>query len=94
MRTASATNPTRHWAGIIIVAVAAPVAWKVVMDWIASAEAIAIYAEIASARCGSQQGALRPLKWPCIYSPNAARGESDDEEKEPIHFPSACSYAD
>ena len=94
MRTASATDPARHWAGIIIVAVAAPIAWKVVMDWAASAEAIAMHAEIASARCGSQQGALRPLKWPCIYSATADRGESDDEEKEPIHFRSACSYAD
>ena len=94
MRTASATDPTRHWAGVIIVAVAAPVTWKVVMDWIASAEAIAMHAETASARCRDQQGALRPMKWPCIYSANADKGESDDEEKEPIHFPSACSCAD
>jgi hypothetical protein len=94
MRTASATDPAGHWAGVIIVAVAAPVAWKVVMDWIASAEAIAMHAEAASARCGHQQGALRPIKWPCIYSANADKGESGGEEKEPMHFPSACSCAD
>jgi hypothetical protein len=93
MRTASATDPTRHWAGVIIVAVAAPVTWKVVIGWITSAEAIAMHAETASARCGDQQGALRPMKWPCIYSANADKGKSDDEE-EPIHFPSACSCTD
>jgi hypothetical protein len=51
MRAASATDPTRHWAGVIIVAVAAPITWKVVMDWIASPEKIAMHAEAASARC-------------------------------------------
>jgi hypothetical protein len=89
MRTASATDPTCHWAGVIIVTVAAPVTWKVVLDWIASADAIAMHAEAAAARCRGQQGALRPLKWPCIYNANADKGKSDDEEKEPIHFPSA-----
>jgi hypothetical protein len=94
MRTASTTDPTRHWAGVIIVAVAAPVTWKVVIDRITSAEAIAMHAEPASARCRDQQGALRPMKWRCIYSANADKSKSDDEEKEPIHFPSACSCAD
>jgi hypothetical protein len=94
MRTASATDPTRHWAGVIIVAVAAPVTWKVVIDRITSAEAIAMNAEAASARCRDQQGALRPMKWPCIYSANADEGKSDGEEEEPIHIPSACSCAD
>lgn len=93
MRTASATDPTRHWAGVVIVAVAAPVTWKVVIDRITSAEAIAMHAEAASARCRDQQGALRPMKWPCIYSANADKGKSDNEE-EPIHFPSACSCGD
>jgi hypothetical protein len=93
MRTASATDSTRHWAGVIIVAVAAPVTWKVVIDWITSVEAIAMHAEAASARCRDQQGALRPMKWPCIYNANVDKGKSDDEEEEPIHFPSACSCA-
>ena len=81
MRTASATDSTRHWAGVIIVAVAAPVTWKVVIDWITSAEAIAMHAEAASARCRDQQGALRPMKWPRIYRANADKGKSDDDEK-------------
>lgn len=74
MCTAPATDPTRHWAGVIIVTVAAPETWKEVMDWIASAEAIAMHAEAASARCRDQQGALRPMNWPCIYSANAGKG--------------------
>ena len=93
MCTASATDPTRHWASVIIVAVPAPITWKVVMDWIALAEAIAMHAQAASARCRDQQGALRPMKWPSIYSANADKGESDDEE-EPIHLPPGCSCAD
>jgi hypothetical protein len=36
---------------------------------------------------------LRPIQWPCIYSANADKGESGDEEKEPMHFPTACSCA-
>jgi hypothetical protein len=84
MRTASATDAARHWAGVIIVAVAAPVTWKVAIDWITSAEAIAMYAKAASARCRDQQGALRPMKRPCICGANADKGKSDDEE-EPIH---------
>lgn len=91
VRTASATDPTRHWASVIIVAVPAPITWKVVIDWIALAEAIAIHAQAASARCRDQQGALPPKKWPRIDSANADNGKSDGDEKEPIHFPSACS---
>jgi hypothetical protein len=96
MRTASATDTTCHWTGVIVVAVAAPVTWKVVIDWITSAEGIAMHAEAASTCCRDQQGALRPMKWPCIYSANADKGKSDDEEEEeePIHFPSGCSCAD
>lgn len=91
MRTASATDPTRHWASVIIVTVPAPITGKVVMDWVALAEAIATHAQAASARCRDQQSALPPMKWPRIYSANADNDKSDDDEKEPIHFPSAYS---
>ena len=86
MRTASATDTTCHWTGVIVVAVAAPVTWKVVIDWITSAEGIAMHAEAASTCCRDQQGALRPMKWPRIYSASADKGKSDDKEKEPVHF--------
>jgi len=81
MRTASTTDPTRYWAGVIIVAVAAPIAWKVVMIWIASAEAIAMHAEAASARCRHQQVALRPMKRLCVCGANSDKGKRDNEEK-------------
>jgi hypothetical protein len=94
MRTASATDSTRYWAGVIIVAIAAPITWKVVMDLIASAQAIPMHAEAASARCRDQQGALRPMNWSRIYSANADKAKSDNEEKESTHFPSACLCPD
>ena len=86
MGTASTTDSTRYWASVIIVAVATPVTWEKVVDWIASAETIAMHAEAASGRCRHKQSALRPMKWPCIYSASADKGKSDDKENEPIHF--------
>jgi hypothetical protein len=81
MRTASTTDPTCHRAGVIIVAIAAPVTWQKVIDWIASVETIAMNAEAASARCRHQQVALRPMKRLCVCGANSDKGKRDNEEK-------------